>query len=88
MTLYKSNNYFADFEQAKNLIVILLTLNKSKNLVIIFADFEQVNYFADIEQVDFFADIEQIRKSWLLFFNNIVRPPLVTYPSLCSTCVT
>ena len=28
MTLHKSNNYFADFEQAKNLIVILLTLNK------------------------------------------------------------
>ena len=49
-------NLILQKNEYKNLIVILLTLNKS----------EKVGYFV----------------------NNTVRPPLVTYPLLWSTCVT
>ena len=34
-------SYFADFEHVKILVVILLTLNKSKKISSHFADFEQ-----------------------------------------------
>ena len=65
-------------------IVILLTLNKSKK-----------------KNVGYFADFIQVKKCWLLcYFEQVKknvgyfadfkqhRPPLVTYPSLCSKCVT
>ena len=62
-----SQYIFAEFEQVKK-IVILLTLNKSKNNRS-FADFEQVkknnSYFADFEQVkknnSCFATFEQVK---------------------------
>ena len=56
-------------KEYKNLIVILLILNKStKCWLFCFADFEQVVI--------------------LLTAAQLVRPPSVTYPLLCSTCVT
>ena len=47
-------SYFADFERVKYLVVISLTLNKSKNFSSHFTDFEQVkkfsSHFTDFEQ--------------------------------------
>ena len=68
----------------KNLLVILVTLNKSKKNRL------------------FYWTLNNSKKSWLfcwlrtsqkkliilLILNNTVRPALVTYPSLCSTCMT
>ena len=57
--------------KSKKMLVIFLTINKPKNVV----------YFADVEQVKKMLII-------LLTLHNTDRPPLVTYNSLCSTCVT
>ena len=72
LDLNKSIGYFANFEQVKNLTVILLALNKSisylvKKLNRYFTNFEQVGYFVDIDQVDYFADTEQIKKVGCFF---------------------
>ena len=42
------------------------------------------------KKVAYFANFGQFKKVLviLLTLNNTVRPPLVTYPSLCSTCMT
>ena len=101
-------------------MVILLTLNKTKKLAVLFHDFEQVKRlgcdFVDFEQVKklsgYFADFEQVKTFatplgesgclgnsyftyWLpkhpVFWFTLtqsVRLPMVTYPSLCSPCVT
>ena len=64
--------------------LILLTLNKSKNFLVIFLTINKP------KNVVCFADVEQVKKMLiiLLTLNNTVRPLLVTYNSLCSTCVT
>ena len=49
-------SYFADFEQVKYLVVISLTLNKSKNFSSHFTDFEQVKNFSSQ-----FTDFEQVK---------------------------
>ena len=51
-------------------------MNKSK---------KNVGYFADFEQVFIYTKILTVI---LLTLNKTVRPPLATYSSLCSTCVT
>ena len=59
----------------------------------LFTDFEQVkkidSHFVDSEQhkniISYFGDFEQLKKSNTI---QLVRPPLATYSSLCSTCVT
>ena len=80
--IQKLNSYFADFKQVKKMLVIFLTLNKSKMLVIFLTLGKWSFYWLWINS--HFADLSVI----LLTLNNTVRPPLVTYPSLCSTCAT
>ena len=64
MTLNKSIGYFTDFEQVKNLAVILPTLNKS---IVFFTDFEQVKNFLPTlnnqKLSSHFADFEQVTKT-------------------------
>ena len=65
-------------------IVFLLTLNKSRKKLVILLTLNKSR------KSWLFCYFEQIKKMLviLLTLNNTVRPPLVTLPSLCGTCVT
>ena len=51
-------SHFADSEQVKNVAVIFVTLNKSKNLGVIFSDFDQVEKLVllTLGRLSYFSD--------------------------------
>ena len=84
-TSHKLNSYFANFEQ----VYLWLNQKLSSYFTALWTSQKLNSYFANFEQVGYFSDIEQIKKGGCFFqTTQLVRLPLVTYPSLCSTCVT
>ena len=57
-TSQKVGSHFANSEQVKDLVVILLSFSESKNFVVIFADFEQIEKLVllKLDGVNWFSD--------------------------------
>ena len=57
-TSRKVGSHFADSEQFKNVVVIFVTLNKSKNLGVIFSGFDQVEKLVllTLGRLSYFSD--------------------------------